>query len=277
MLRLGNLCSVMMWFLVIMFPSSNDPDRQPVKHIDLHPYGSESQWGGHGTVVTFTNQFLVVYSSHSESRLVFDKDTYQFLPEEPKLVTAIPGREQIVGVPLFRKAFPAVNIIARRKQMSIEQIGGIGLPPIGDSEYYLQEPGKANVLLFRGRCISGDPSFVGDEYILIGRCDGTNVVLNKLGRPVYKLPRLNYPYIAVNSRGTRFVIYEREKLSIHPFENTYKVRIRVFRSFDGKQLFEYRLHPRANEGSNDARVALSDDGSLLALVGAGDILIFSIH
>ena len=52
--------------------------------------------------------------------------------------------------------------------------------------------------------------------------------------------------------------------------------MKVFHSSDGKKLFEYRWNVTADEGITDGRVALSDDGSLVALVRGHEVFIFAL-
>jgi len=162
--------------------------------------------------------------------------------------------------------------------MRLEQIGGIGrASQKGPAEYYLQEPGKEKVLLFRGNCNATDPRFVGDNRIFLHTCGTKNVVVDKRGQRLYKMPKLTDPYIAVNREGTRFVVHERDSSFLGQFNDTTdRKRMTVFRSSDGSKVFEYRWGQVEGDGLNDGRVALSDNGSLIALIRGRELMVFVI-
>jgi hypothetical protein len=152
--------------------------------------------------------------------------------------------------------------------MTIVQIGGIGFKKTEPAEFYLQDLGKEKVLIFRARkrCQPGAPRFISDQLILLRPCND-NVVVDKKGRKVYDMPRLSFYYLTMNRDGTRFAVYERDESFFHQFEGTDRLRVKVFRSSDGTKLFDYRWH-LADEATNDGRIALSDDGSLLGMIAA---------
>ena len=151
----------------------------PLK-IDLSPLGYKP---ADDVVLRFSGRFLVIYFGRRDNpRVVFDKETHQQISEGSLAGVALPPSIDFEAR-FERKPFPAVNVIARWKQMSIEQIGGVGIGELPDAEFYLLEPGKPKVFLLRGsaRCNPGDPEFVGDKYILITPCKGKNLVVDKLG------------------------------------------------------------------------------------------------
>lgn len=165
-----------------------------------------------------------------------------------------------------------------RGELTIEQIGGIGaVAPRGDAEYYLHKSGKTRVLLYRANCITGDPRFVGDGYILLKPCKAKPIVVNEQGQKIYEMPKLADAYIAPNRNGSSFATQERDSSFLGQFKDiTDKKRMRVFRTSDGKQLFEYRLPEVEKDSLNDGRVALSDDGAMVALIQGWEVLAFRV-
>lgn len=178
----------------------------------------------------------------------------------------------------FRKAFPAANVVDCRKKMVIEQVGAIGLGEVGEADFYLHEAGKAKVLLFRARkhCLPAAPMFISDEYILLDEPCAGYLVVDKAGRELYQIPKLWFPYLTTNKEGTFFAAYERIDSVFHPFEGTRKIRVKVFRSEDGKKIFECHWDLAADDSINDGRVTLSDDGSRVALLRGRKILVFAL-
>jgi len=270
------LSGVVLFFLIIPFHLSA---QKPVWRVDLRDVGYQFEEADTG--LKFYGPFLVVYSGSIYSGsmvpvLVFAQDTGQLISQERVQVIHLP-RWNECGRTVFKKASPEINIIDCRGQMTLEEIGGIGRGvQKGDTEYYLQEPGREKVLLFRGHCPTGHPNFVSDEYILVTLCTGKQVV-DKEGHKVYEMPRLADPYIAPNRDGTRFVVHERDSSFLGQFNDiTDKKRMKVFRSSDGKKLFEYHWGQVEGDGLNDGRVALSDDGSLAALIRGREMLVFAV-
>jgi hypothetical protein len=268
-------------FSMLFFaPYSSGDDQKPLWRIDLRAFGYEPQaWGD--TVIRFSGPLLLVYSTYSywspmELRLAFDKETRQLVSKERLSAISVPPWKDCQRTE-GRRPFPAVNTIDCWKQMTIEQIARITHKGPDETEYYLREPGKEPILLFQGRCNDRDPHFVSDDYVLLTLCDLKNIVVNKQGQKVYDLPKLSDPYITLNREGTRFAAYERDSSFFSELEGTTnRLRVKVFRSSDGEKLFEYHWRPKYDR-TNDGRVALSDDGSLVALVQAGDILIFALR
>jgi hypothetical protein len=277
MTGLAKLNGLVLFFLIIPFHLSA---QQPVWHFDLRGVGF--QFEGADTGLKFYGQFLVVYSGSIYSGsmrpvLVFAQDTGQLISQERGKVIYLPRWDEC-GRTIFKKASPEVNIIDCRGQMRLEQIGGIGRGvQKGDTEYYLQEPGKDKVLLSRGHCRPSAPHFISDKYVLVTLCNGKRIVANKQGQKVYAMPKLSDIYVAPSLLGTRFAVHERDSSFLGQFNDiTDKKRMTVFRSSDGKKLFEYRWGDVDDDGLNDGRVALSDDGSLAALIRAREVMVFAV-
>jgi hypothetical protein len=258
-----------------LFPFALDcraADATPIWRVDLRALHSERPTDQ--ITIKFVGSYVVVYSVE-RPRLVFDTKAGSLLPQGSLTELLLPPWDECPRT-RFREVYPAVNVIDCRKQMTIEQIGGIGPTVTEPAQFYLQEPGKEKVLIFRAkkRCQPGDPRFISDQLILLRPCND-NVVVDKAGHKVYDMPRLTYYYLTVSRDGTRFAAYERDISFFHQFEGTDRLRVKVFRSFDGEKLFDYRWHP-ANELTNDGRVALSDDGSRLAILRGEELLIFAL-
>src|SRR5262249_3006517 len=187
--------------------------------IDLHALQSERPQDE--MTLKLSGPFLVVYAGSlvypgSEvgwvrtPQLVFDSKAGQLLSRESLAGLSLPAWDECPRT-RFRKAYPAVNTIDCRKQMTIEQIGGIGLKEAEPAEFYLQEAGKEKGLILRARerCRPGDPRFISDELILLRPCYD-NVVVDKKGNKVYDMPRLSYYYLTLDREGIKFAVYERD-------------------------------------------------------------------
>jgi hypothetical protein len=270
MKRLAILCAVIT-SLSFSAPGSRAGAQQALWRIDLHGYELGQQFDD--IVVKISGRFLVIYLGRGGSRLVFDINTRERVPEEQLIGVSLPPREER-GLTKPRQPSPAVNTVARWKDMAVEQVGGVGMRNTGNAEYFLREPGKDRTSLLRLPC-DGNPSFVGNEHILFHACNGKMLVVNKKGARVYEMS-LSYPYLLPSGEGDRFVVYDREESFFHQFGGTDRVHIMVFRSADGKKLFERQWRPTQNESTNDGRAALSHDGSLVAVARDAEVLVFQV-
>ncbi len=267
--------------LALLVSSFYGNAQEPAWRVDLRNLGSRSEPWGAATSLKFYGPFLVIYTGSiyggMHRKVVLDKESGRVVSEESSAGISLPEWDECPRT-LFRKPFPEVNIVDCRKQMTIEQIGGIGLvEPRGNAEYYLHEPGKDRVLLLRAHCITSDPRFVGDDYILVKLCSGKRVVVNKQGHTIYDMPKLVYVYVAPNREGTRFAAQERDSSFLGQFaDTTDRKRMKVFRTSDGRQLFEHRWGQVEGDLLNDGRVALSDDGALAALIQGWEVIAFAV-
>jgi hypothetical protein len=151
-----------------------------------------------------------------------------------------------------------------------------GSPAVRNVKYYLRRPDEKPVLLFQDHCLNPAPQFLGDKYIFFFRCNLKGVVINSDGEQVYQLPVFTFPYVVASGAGTRFAVYERDESLFHQLTDTIdRVRVSVFQTSDGKELFKLGWHTRG-ESTRDGRIALSDDGTLLAVVRSGEVLVFRI-
>ncbi len=226
-------------------------------------------------VLRFYGDLLVIYSEAGNCVLILDRKSQQMVDDKETRRAISLFLVNPCPLTRFRKRFPEVNVLECWKEMVLEQVGGIGLGDEGPTEYYLRLPGKERVRLFHGNCWPEDPHFVGDDQILVNQCNGKALVLNTKGRKLYSFPRLSMAYIALSDQGTRFAAYERSSSFLHELEGTTnRLKVRVFRSSDGKKIFERKWHRAEGEGTNDGQIALSNDGSRLAIVRGQEVQIY---
>jgi hypothetical protein len=264
-----------LWFLATTF-SSAAAEEQPIWRINLETY---PEMMTQNIVLRFYGDLLVINSEAGNCVLIFDRKSQQMVDDKETrravsllLVNSCPRTR-------FRKRFPEVNLLECWKEMVLEQVGGIGLSNEEPMEYYLRLPGNERVLLFHGshrNCWPGDPHFVGDDQILVNQCNGKSLVLNTRGTKLYSFTKLSEAYIALNDEGTRFAVFERSSSLLHEFEGTNRLKVSVFRSADGRKIFERKWHLGDRDGINDGRIALSNDGSLLAIARGGEVQIFRL-
>lgn len=268
--------AVLAFLLLMNFGANAEP--KPAWSIDLQALGYAED---NKLIVGFCGPLLRIHSGTSNTDLVFDTATRQRISNQQGARELPACHDSLWKEPLLRER--GGHIVARWKQMAIEQVCDVescseppGQPAVRDVKYYLKKPNNRSVLLFHDHCLSDSPAFIGDEYILFFSCNSKDVVVNSDGEPVYSLPALAFPYIAVNRGGTRFAVYERDESFFHELEGTTdRVRVKVFQSSNGKKMFEARWHTKG-ESTRDGRVALSDNGSLLAVIHSGKVLVFTL-
>lgn len=265
---------------------SHAKDQKPLWRIDLQALGVER--ARDEVTIKYSGSHLVVYVGSSyvsgreavwvrEPRLVLDSIKGEAVSGEGWSELSLPPWDDCPRTRSGKEAH-GLEVVDCRKQMVIERTRGNGTK-FDPSEYYLHEPGKERVLIFRARsrCHPDNPKFINDEHILLQSCDRNYLVVNKKGEKIYGMPNLAEPYLTLNSAGTRFAVYERDSSFFHSLEGTTdKLRVRVFRSSDGEMLFDYRWHTRGDDPTYDGRIALSDDGSLLAILQKEEALIFAL-
>ena len=261
---------------------------EPLWKVDLRTLESQTKWHGDEVGIKFVGHYLIVYSGsapmpgHAEMHpaLILDRDTGRLLTNETLIEASLPQWDDCPRT-RYREPAPVENIIDCRGDMRLVQVGGIGGPgeKVGATRIYLKQPGREDVLLFTENCFPGDPSFVGDDQILLSLCDSGGSGyrgVDRAGKKLYSI-KLLFPYITVSRDGTRFAAYERYATFLHEISGTSnRARVKVFRSTDGEKLFEYGWHLAEDEFDNDGRIALSDDGSLIAIVQGNEILVFAV-
>jgi hypothetical protein len=232
-------------------------------------------------VVLFCGPFLIVYPEKDPSPLVVDIATHRQVREERKAQLPCNVRHALLQSTSHLPDLSS-RVVARRKEMSVVQICDQpicaqppGKPSVRDSKFYLRVPGREDTLIWQAHCLPSLPVFLSDDRILVFNCDMKTLVVDRSGRQAYGLPTFSMPWFALDREGSRFAVYERDSSFFHQFEGTDRLRLRVYRSSDGKELFKLRWRP-GNEAFNDGRVALSDDGALLALLRGGQLLVFAL-
>jgi hypothetical protein len=264
--------------LLVSYGYTNSLDQKPTWRIDLQDLGYGE---GDLTTIAFCGPVLVIYPDGSGSRLLFDAATHQRISGQ-----RIPGISALCDDSSQRQLTPANSgghVVARWKQLLIEQVCNVescsqppGKPAVRDVKYYLKKPDKRSVLLFHDHCLARHPQFLGDEYVLFFRCDLKGVVINSDGEQVYRLPVFSFPYITVSGGGARFAVFERDESFFHELAGTTdRARVGVFQSSNGKKLFHLAWHIKG-ESTREGRVALSDDGLLVAVVRSGEVLVFPL-
>lgn len=264
-----------LWFLATTF-SSAAAEEQPIWRINLETY---PQMLTQNIMLRFYGDLLVIYSEAGNCVLIFDTKSQRMVDDKETRRAVSLFLVNPCPLTRFRKRFPEVNVLECWKGMALEQVGGIGFRNEEPTEYYLRLPAKQRVLLFHGNhrnCWPGDPHFVGDGQILVNQCNGKALVLNTKGTKLYSFPKLSEAFIALNDEGTRFAAFERSSSFLHEFEGTNRLKVKVFRSADGRKIFERKWHLGDGDGISDGRIALSNDGSLLAIARGGEVQIFRL-
>jgi hypothetical protein len=257
------------------YGQSHSHNPNPVQRIDLQAIG-------------YSNDDFVNVAFCGPALLIWDRRKENALIDAPRRerLTGQPSQAGSCDTPLQDPSFYSSknpHIVALRKQMVIEEVCDQttcsqppGSPAVRNVKYYLKRPGAMPVLLFQDHCLNPPPQFLGDEYALFFRCDLKSVVVNSDGKQVYQLPVFTFPYVVASGGGTRFAVYERDESLLHQLTDTIvRVRVSVFQTSNGKKLFKLGWHTRG-ESTRDGRIALSDDGLLLAVVRSGEALVFPV-
>lgn len=254
-------------------------DQKPLWRINLRAFGYPEP---EQAVVIFCGPFLIIYPDYDRPALVFDIKTHTFVSEEhwPQIPVTL---RAAFALSQSTPSDSSRHIVARWKEMVIHEVCDQlsctqppGKPSVRDVKFYLESPGKPNILLWQAHCLPGNPLFLAENRILIIDCNLKTIVVDPQGRQIYKLPVLAFPYLTVNRRGTRFAAYERYPTFFHEITGTSnRLRVKVFESANGRKLLEVRWHLN-NDSINDGRVALSDDGALVAIIREGEVLLFAL-
>jgi hypothetical protein len=279
--RIFQYCTVaLLFFIATPGRGHRALDSKPLWRIDLSAYGHRT---GNDALIGFSGRFLLVYPGRDNASLIFDQSTQQRVLDQDLTGLNLPTREQLLHPQAGSDNYDH-HVVARSKQAAIKEVCDVpecaqppGKPAVHDVKYFLEEPGKPKVLLFHGHCLPRNPQFIGDDYILVFLCDLKAMVVNKQGRKLYGLPVLSFPYLAASRDGTRFAVYERDESFFHELQGTTdRIRVKVFRSSDGSKIFEKDWHVAKDEATGDGRIAVSDDGLLLALLRSHEVLVFNL-
>jgi hypothetical protein len=191
-----------------------------------------------------------------------------------------------------RTPAPGDDVMARWRGMTLTRDAA--------NRVWLQEPGGDKLLIFSRRAYYHFATFLAPDRILIaGPIDDKpdsaisthhQWVVDRSGELKYKLPSFYAnitDYYAVNRDGTRFAVRDAIESKAEVLGNVLSLgaehnspfnagRVRVFAASDGRQLFEYKWGLGRYEHDASRRIALSDDGSLLALLDGFRLLIFQL-
>ena len=266
------------WFLLSALLLNAEP--RPVWSVDLGNLGVNAT---EASAVAFSGAFLLVYPNiyHDRPPLVFDIGSHQLLNGErrPTIVDSLPRPHFLEYGDLPDSSG---RVVARRKQMWIEQVCDQpicveppGKPTVRDSKFYLRSPGQEPALIWEVHCLPGRPLVLADDRIMVPTCGLAWQVIDNSGRKLYRFSDLSDPYFAVSSQGNRLAVYERTG-GFFRIEGYDHVRVRVFDCSNGKQLFHLRW-PIGNDSIDHGRVALSDDGALVAILRSGQLLVFALR
>src|SRR5262249_19096872 len=105
-----------------------------------------------------------------------------------------------------------------------------------------------------------------------------NLVLNRNGAVLYKIPNYDDAYYFTSKSETRFAVYEQGRSVWHQLsDGSYdRMRVVVHSLVDGRKLFEYRWKQEKDEAVGFGNMSLSDDGSKLFLDRTTKQLTFDI-
>lgn len=280
---------------------------EPALKVDLHALGFESdgplcmRWLGQYVVIDWPS----LACDHPEPpptpgspptvRLVIDSATGKRVPAETLAEVPPPDHPVEYRIDERRPQGAEGKLVAEWR--------GMALVVDKDLKLWLLEPGQPKVLVFYRLPYLQTATFVApDRILIIGRvpdrpdctlCHYHLWVVDKSGALKYKLPvELNpgrFDYYAGSQDGTRFVIRDDveagRELALDiatlgiaaPNLPAGTAVVKVHDSFAGKKLFEYRWRmSKDEEHDSSGRVALSDDGSLLALIRDETLLIFRL-
>jgi hypothetical protein len=237
-------------------------------------------------------------------RLVFDLNNRQLVPKELVADAEWSGPQMVLDprlrfdLPLQEPPADQVYVLAQWKNTAVVLVGdGIDL--------YLEEPGKERTLLYKTNvddatryftCLPR-PLFLGADRIGIDKCgfplaryrltrnEEPTVVVDKSGKERYQISNHPSPSRTIlNSSGTRFAVYgpgSTGSLEMRNWlfsRNTLNwISVEVFDSDKGRKVFQYHWSGENDDYLDDKGwAALSDDGSLLAVIKDSEVLVFSV-
>ena len=198
--------------------------------------------------------------------------------------------------PLQDEPEDAVHEMDRWKDMRIVTIGS-------GADLYLEQAGRERVLVYkapkneaRENCLPG-AMFLGADHIGIKECSPNPrrsdqmTVVDKAGRKRYAMKRyLTRRYVmpdaantVLNGKGTRFAVYETSSAHFYDVmnslanRNTLWIGVTVLSADTGKKIVQYHWSGENEESLHDlGRLALSDDGLLLAVIKDPMVVLFPV-
>jgi len=282
------------WLLVLLLPAVTLSLLAQTKEIwktDLKQTGFKRPAKGlEATTVQFWDHYISIISQGSPVAF-FDADARKPVPEAdlgraewwPIAASEAATRPFFQCCLINREARNPGDVVARWKDAAIVY---------GDQcSFYLEAPHQPRTLLFPeqkecSRWYPFDilPQFLGPDRILLPlaqqahRPTAPYPVVDRTGKIRYQLKMLGY--IAPNRSGTHFVIYWQtmsfwQRLLIEGARDD-RAHVEVYRSEDGKKIFEADEGIPATEADWDHPVALSEDGSLLAWVRGSTLHVYKL-
>ena len=282
----------------------------PVKKIALQPFGfkrsnkdiatlTDIKWQGQYVVIRLT--YMACGKCRPDSTNVAcgecgPNSTFNYIPGPRLVVDSATGQQmppETVDDALLEPN--PQDFLSENKSLStadgevLSQWRGMMLVRNSGGKLWLEEPGHVKTLLL-SRCDCQSAVFLGQDRILITGYPFRQWVVDKSGAFKYKLPSVSassMDYYALSRVGSRFAVRDivgskakgiGELLSLDIYIAPLDIaRVRVFAADDGQKLFEDEWHMEKHEIYTAAQgVALSDDGTLLAVIKGTDLLIFKV-
>lgn len=269
---------ILLALFLFLAPMLNASDPKPLWSVDLRGYGVKET---DASVVTFCGPSLAVYPDLNRPPLMFDVMTHQLLAEGrcPQMPLSV---LRVRLQPDFNLPDSSGRVVARWKQLSIIQVCDQpicaqppGKPSVRETRFYLRAPGQTDRFIWHADCLPDLPFFVSPDRIVVFTCAHAAIV-DDVGHHVAKLPSFMLPFFTATPGGARFAVYDTDESFWHELEGTADYfRVKVFRTSDGKELFHVRWHLNSDD-INHGRVALSDDGTLVAILRSAHVLIFAL-
>ena len=288
------------WLLVYSLSLANAAAPEPVWRLDLRHFGYQEQapadltsqrliriWfnGASLTVEVLTQQYDGAQKEWSHPNL---SDTWTFDMTSQKLIS-----KQVYlhfePAPKYGPTTWAPGVVGRWKDATItrDDHGALFLQHTGQQPTVIF-PGNKERLRYAYDCPIG-ARFLGVDRIAVLDCSRKAIVTDDRGQKKYMIATdLVEGNARLNRDGTDFTVYQYslspKKWPLVPFavlsdEVTIaadRANVKVFSSKDGRQLFEYTWNLDKNERYNGGPVALSEDGSRLALIKNSELLIFPV-
>ena len=290
--------------MMLAWPAMNSTaaDRpSPIWTVDLKPLGYKpNACMGQKTTLRFWHQYLVVGTAPVPLLGLgpkTDKDIVEAEPYAPVTLVFDISNKKIVSPDVIAHAdweplpenSPLPGWDPSRKDESFVQARWKDMAIIRDNrsgDMFLQKPGRERVLLYTSSFIT-NASFAGPDQILIRRD-----VLNETGRRKFTLKMAgDEDVLAFDKMGTRLAtrrLHQSFGRALRDFGsegyNPNLVLVQVFSSENGSQLFRYEFKSPDPEQhlwgepwtQYNRTIALSEDGTLLALVQDSKLLVFQL-
>ena len=287
-----------------------DSGPEPLARIDLRPMGYQpsAQTGYNIALVKWWKQYVVIDSIFVICGKCGPDSTYNYQPARRLVIDSSSGKaapvEAVADAMLepnpqdfdWKHEHPKTadgEVVAKWRGMALVR-------GHNHRDLWLEEPGQEKKLIFSHQYFESAAFVAPDRILIIGRiqdkpdCSICHVhlrVVDKSGELKYQLPAgLNpglFDYYALNRDGTRFAVRDNIESGRDTVADTLTLGqstgfllntgiVKVYEAADGQKVFEYRWRVEKYEHDCFGRVALSDDGSLLAVIQNHDLLVFRL-